>query len=632
MTVILLLIIIITKSCKTQDLPALYGDIGGIVKDDKTGEAIKNAQVSVTTNDGQVNQVLTPETGLYVFKRLDAGDYKLIAEHSDYETSNQIIKVLAGEVSNFDFSLRKSINSQNPEEQVAIELNSLIAKETSIEIKGTLTGKNFTEFGVVFSKENNNPTLIDSKKIVGVRGTDNVFTSIIENLLPNTKYYLRAYAQNSTSTFYSSVASEQTKPLSPASISSFSPIKAGVGDKVELKGVNFGLDSSLIRVYFTNKRAKLLEYSDQRLVVEVPEGAPYGKVKVEKIDGNTAESNQLFTYVLTPYVTTLSQSLENRIGYYINDISAAGDGELLACGYQVSINPVSTNPTKYGLYNSVIYQVSKDNTVNKLIDKEAAYNNGSLAQAKFVSPTEVVYVNGVTYVADQFDNNQHVASGLNESFISIRSVGNSEVKELVRTNWLDTKEDFIHDMLYLPQRNGILFSKGTFELYNLNSNSDKTEKLLEYDGLSVFLAAAQNDVYTLELSPVASPTKWFLNKRSVNNLASIQEIVSGNLLEKDTYPVGFSVDPNRNIAYLVEKNKVGSHHRIYTVDLITKMVDIIYENSSNGSQRDGEISIDGSNAKFNSISCITFDTSRNALVVVDVHTNGSSRLRLLEFK
>lgn len=95
-------------ACKPTETPILYGDISGIVKDDANGEAIKNAQVSITTNEGQVNQILTPETGLYVFKRLDAGNYKLIAEHTEFETSNQTINVLAGEVSNFDFSLRRS--------------------------------------------------------------------------------------------------------------------------------------------------------------------------------------------------------------------------------------------------------------------------------------------------------------------------------------------------------------------------------------------------------------------------------------------------------------------------------------------------------------------------------------------
>lgn len=88
---------------------------------------------------------------------------------------------------------------------------------TGAMLGGNVTGDDnatFTERGVVFST-NANPTILDTKVINGTGIGIGTFSSTISGLTPNTTYYVRTYATNSTGTVYGDQISFTTLVTNP---------------------------------------------------------------------------------------------------------------------------------------------------------------------------------------------------------------------------------------------------------------------------------------------------------------------------------------------------------------------------------------------------------------------------------
>lgn len=102
-----LMLVVLFYGCK-KDEP---GSIKGSITDKSTGEAIKDAEVQLSTG----TKVLTNETGEYEFAEVKAGDYTLTVTKTDYTTiSGYQVAVEADKVTTVNLQMEKT--ETEPEE------------------------------------------------------------------------------------------------------------------------------------------------------------------------------------------------------------------------------------------------------------------------------------------------------------------------------------------------------------------------------------------------------------------------------------------------------------------------------------------------------------------------------------
>jgi hypothetical protein len=491
-----------------------------------------------------------------------------------------------------------------------------------ISLVGKITsdgGGKISEYGFVWSL-NGEPKITDNKVQITKMDAGNAFSGEITDLKPETEYKIRAYAINdigSDNIGYSPTISIKTlvPDLSPK-LNSFTPESSIFGETITINGVNFGTDTSKIRVLFSNnKRASIVSLTNTQIKTIVPLGAVTGPIKIQLTGQPIAESARSFTYVLTPYVNTIANIPTT---YFINDASRVCNGNIFFSA--VNINFSASKP--YPINNTGIFRLNRDNSVSTLINSVAGNQDGGTNVAKFINPTEITCVNNDVYIADQYDSGVY-KSNAPASYSNIRKLSGDNVSTTF-TNTLTTNE-FIHEFTYMPQLNGILYTNGTFYRYNL---VDKPAVALNYDGLTTAMDTDGNDIYTLDLFPENNPTKWTLNKRKSTVLSSTEEISTQVLITPNVYPVGMALDAKRGFVYIVERNKKNNFN-IYRIRLNTKKVEIIYDGSETSSQTDNSLE---KGAKFTSISCIAFDTTRDALIIVDADSRSRNNVRVLEYK
>lgn len=491
---------------------------------------------------------------------------------------------------------------------------SLIGKITSD------GGGKINEYGFVWNT-NGEPKITDNKVQITKMDADNFFSGEISGLKPETEYKIRTYAISDIggdNIGYSQIISLKTlvPDLSPK-LNNFSPEESIFGETITINGANFGTDTSKIRVLFSNnKRAIIKNLTNNQLTSIVPVGAVTGPIKIQVTGQPIAESSKAFTYLLTPYVSTIA-SIPTT--YYINDISQACNGNIYFSA--VNINSTVSSPP-YPINNSGVFRLNKDDSVIPLIDNVAGNVDGATNIAKFTNPTEITCVNNDVYIADQYDNGAYKSNAAS-GYSNIRKLSNGSVSTVV-PNTLTTKE-FIHEMTYIPQLNAILYSTGSFYKYDF---VNKPSVALSYDGLTTAIDTDGKDIYTLDFFPESNSTKWTLNKRKSTVLNSIEEISTQPLITPNVYLIGMALDSKRGFVYVVERNKKNNFN-IYRIRLSTKKVEIIYDGNVASSQTDDSLA---RGAKFTSISCIAFDTSRDALLIVDVDARGRNNVRVLEYK
>lgn len=479
-------------------------------------------------------------------------------------------------------------------------------------------GGKITEYGFVWNTSGE-PKITDNKVQIITKDADNFFSGEISGLKPETDYKIRAYAISDIggdNVGYSQVISLKTlaPDLSPK-INNFSPEESIFGEIITISGANFGTDTSKIRVFFpNNKRAGIQSLNNNQIKVIVPMGTTTGTIKVQLTGQPIAESAKTFTYILTPYVSTIANI---PTPYYINDISQVCNGNIYFSA--VDINHTATKP--FPINNSGIFRLNKDDIVTTVINNSAGNVDGSSNNAKFINPTEITCVNNDIYIADQYDSNVY-RSNAASSYSNIRKLSNGSVST-VFTNTLTTNE-FIHEMTFIPQLNAILYSNGTFYKYDF---INKPSVALTYDGLTTAMDTDGKDIYSLDLTPENNPTKWTLNKRK-STVLTPDAIYSQNLITTNVYPIGMALDAKRGFVYVVEQNKKNNFN-IYRIRLSTQKTDIIYDGALASAQKDGSLE---NGATFTSISCVAFDTSRDALIIVDADARSRNNVRIIEYR
>ncbi|GAB4051923.1 carboxypeptidase regulatory-like domain-containing protein [Spirosoma litoris] len=398
------------------------------------------------------------------------------------------------------------------------------------------------------------------------------------------------------------------------------PLSGGYGTDVTISGQNFETDTSKIQVLFEgNKKALISSATPTELKVKVPVSAKTGTIRIVTGQGQ-GTSNAIFTYTLTCTVNTIA-SLST--GLYINDITTAVDGTIFVCGVEGS---QSSNQ----ILRSGVYRINPGSTREiTLLEREPGFVNGALnSTAKLVNPTKLVAVNNDLYIADQYDASRYQANYA-EGYASIRHMTSTELSTTPKPYYVKlTDKGFIGDILYVPQPglNGIAFTDGSYKKYGFDG---VVTEFTNYQGLNLYLDFDGTDVYSLDVEPENNPTRWILRKRSATNLLDNGTIASENLgipnpnsaPDKTNYPKGMVVDAVNQCAYIFDRRLAGTSvaHIIYRVGLDDKKVDIIYNGFQAVSQFDnGKLLPDASGATFASVSCLTYDNKRQAILIVDV--------------
>src|SRR5574344_2144309 len=84
------------------------------------------------------------------------------------------------------------------------ESSNITSNSATVSAQITSTGtSDVINCGFIYSSSNKNPTINDASK---VETTPSSFQGVISNLSPNTTYYVRAYALNSSGIAYSATA------------------------------------------------------------------------------------------------------------------------------------------------------------------------------------------------------------------------------------------------------------------------------------------------------------------------------------------------------------------------------------------------------------------------------------------
>ncbi|MGQ8335705.1 cadherin-like domain-containing protein [Sunxiuqinia sp. A32] len=171
-------------------------------------------------NNGQLENTDDPGVSISSFTQQNLVDGKIqyVHDHSNTTSDSFTFKVADGipnELTGQTFSITIiGIDDDPPTVSTNVLINVVSASTT---MGGTVIwdgGLSVTERGVVYSSTNTNPEIGNIGVTTDSNGTGTgSFTERINDLLPNTTYYVRAYATNSAGTTYGDVRSFTTSKL-----------------------------------------------------------------------------------------------------------------------------------------------------------------------------------------------------------------------------------------------------------------------------------------------------------------------------------------------------------------------------------------------------------------------------------
>ncbi|MCP1386246.1 IPT/TIG domain-containing protein [Runella salmonicolor] len=620
-----LLPILLLQRCKPQSEPMPPENQGILVtvKDQKTNKEISNAIVSWA--GPQSGSGSTDKDGTYKKGNLPIGKYQVTVSATNYQ------KLPAGkemEVSNG--VMPTAIFLLNSERQISFDKPSPLrinANDKAVTLRLTNVG-NRGPIRILINPDNNKQWLVVTPKdpVPIAKDQSLAVTLAVDSRTLNIGEHsanirFEYTGDNGFSDYddYVLIVSVTTPPISVTPvISNILPQAGGYDTNVTITGQNFETDTSKVQVLFGgDRKAVITNWSVTEYRVRVPVGAKTDNIKV-RIGQNTATSNAVFTYNLTCTVSTIASL---RTSFFINDITVAEDGTIYLAG--VELKPNSNEIAQAG-----IYRIPRGSGVETaMLEREAGFANGDLSTtAQMVNPTKIEAVNNELYIADQYDNTRYRANH-SEGYASIRRIANGQITATPAPYYQKIADRvFINEILHIPKFNfnGILFADGAaYKKYGLDGS--RTD-LTNYQGFTVFMDFDGNDVYTLDLEPENNPTTWRLRKRTATALQNTTLLASGALgisrpdlaPDRTNYPKGMAIDPNNQCAYVFDRNSNGGF-LVHRVNLTNGTSSIIYNAPSAATSLENGLLIDnGSKANFAAISCLTYDDTRKAVLLVDV--------------
>ncbi|RZL14424.1 MAG: hypothetical protein EOO62_05500, partial [Hymenobacter sp.] len=214
------------------------------------------------------------------------------------------------------------------------------------------SGTSVAERGVVYSTTNASPTTGTGSTKVIIPGTgDGKFSQVVTGLLPNQKYYTRAYANSSGSSPTYGTTEQFTTPDGPY-LASLSPANGAVGTSVTLTGTGL---TGVMSVSFNGTAATTFAVINATTVtVTVPPGATTGDVTVT-----------------TPLGTS------NALGFVVgaptnNALAFDGADDYVALGSPASLSNLGLSGGTFEAWVNV--NLSGANTKNSLIRKDGDYS------------------------------------------------------------------------------------------------------------------------------------------------------------------------------------------------------------------------------------------------------------------
>jgi hypothetical protein len=143
------------------------------------------------------------------------------------------------------------------------------------------------------------PTTGDSKTDEGAASATGAFTSNMTGLSPNTKYYVRAYAENSAGTVYGGEVSFTTSAQGPT-ITDFDPKTGGPGTVVVITGTNF----TGTTVQFGGTHAESFTVDSLTQITAVVGQGSSGKITVTTDEGTATSADD---FIFQAQIPTLGE-------------------------------------------------------------------------------------------------------------------------------------------------------------------------------------------------------------------------------------------------------------------------------------------------------------------------------------
>ncbi len=104
-TILSVCVVLMTFTCACNKIQYdLFGNISGTVIDVDNGEPI--TQATVTLSPGGLN-TYTGSDGHFAFNGIDAQQYTITVQKTDYQANRKIIEVLTGETVNVSITMKK---------------------------------------------------------------------------------------------------------------------------------------------------------------------------------------------------------------------------------------------------------------------------------------------------------------------------------------------------------------------------------------------------------------------------------------------------------------------------------------------------------------------------------------------
>ncbi len=150
---------------------------------------------------------------------------------------------------------------------------------------------------------------------VGTFGTG-AFSHPVAGLDHATTYEYQALARNPESTSYGDPVEFTTAPLPEPKVNSVSPSWGPPGTRVTVKGADFGDERGSSTITVGGVRAQVVSWSDDRIVIIVPDGSPGGAVVVTTRAGGSNTDKDFAVVLSTWYLAEGTNAWEFKT--YIN--------------------------------------------------------------------------------------------------------------------------------------------------------------------------------------------------------------------------------------------------------------------------------------------------------------------------
>ncbi|MEK6154009.1 sterol desaturase family protein [Flavobacteriaceae bacterium 3-367] len=188
----------------------------------------------------------------------------------------------------------------------------------------------------------------------------------------------------------------ESQPETPtSSIDEVTPLRGPKGTLVTITGANFGTDLENVKVTFNRKAASILKLEDTLIEVEVPAGALSGNIQVNT--ANSALLAAVFTYEFTTEVSTLA-----------GEDKGLADGTLAEAKFASPMDVVMDSQGNMYIADSEnhrIRRVTPQGVVSTFAGGTQGYNDGPALTAQFDHPMGLaIDLQGNLYVADNWNH------------------------------------------------------------------------------------------------------------------------------------------------------------------------------------------------------------------------------------